>query len=117
MSWRSLRCARPGKRRWRARERLPSIIGVPIAGEAAGIEIFDGSAEIAAFPGDLPDDSGALLADAGAFRGLSAGPVREADYRFLRFRPPPPEPTGSGVALPHIRLDRALQFLLEDRFP
>ena len=74
----------------------------------------DGSTEIAAFPGDLPDESGAL-ADSDAFRGLSAGPAREADYRFLRFRPPPLEPTGSGsVALPHIRLDRALQFLLGD---
>jgi uncharacterized protein len=101
----------------RGRERLPSIIGVPAAGEAAGTEIFDGSTEIAAFPGDLPDDSGAL-ADSDAFRGLSTGPAREADYRFLRFRPPPLEPTGSGsVALPHIRLDRALQFLLGDRFP
>ena len=78
-----------------------------------------GSTEIAAFPGDLPEDSGALVAGAEPFRGLSAGPAREADYRFLRFRPPPLEPTGTGtgsVTLPHIRLDRALQFLLGDRF-
>ena len=103
----------------RGRERLPSIIGVPAAGEAAGTEVFDGSTEIAAFPGDLPEDSGALVAGAEPFRGLSAGPAREADYRFLRFRPPPLEPTGTGtgsVTLPHIRLDRALQFLLGDRF-
>jgi len=102
----------------RGRERLPSIIGVPAAGEAAGTEVFDGSTEIAAFPGDLPEDSGALVAGAEPFRGLSAGPARDADYRFLRFRPPPLEPTGAGsVTLPHIRLDRALQFLLGDRFP
>ena len=101
----------------RGRERLPSIIGVPAAGEAAGTEVFDGSTEIAAFPGDLPEDSGALIAGAAPFRGLSAGPAQHADYRFLRFRPPPLEPTGPGsVALPHIRLDRALQFLLGDRF-
>jgi predicted YcjX-like family ATPase len=102
----------------RGRERLPSIIGVPAAGEAAATEIFDGSTEIAAFPGDLPEDSGALIAGAQPFRGLTAGPAHQADYRFLRFRPPPLEPSGAGsVALPHIRLDRALQFLLGDRFP
>jgi len=102
----------------RGRERLPSIIGVPAAGEAAGTEVFDGSTEIAAFPGDLPEDSGALLAGAEPFRGLSAGPVEQADYRFLRFRPPPLEASQTGsVTLPHIRLDRALQFLLGDRFP
>jgi predicted YcjX-like family ATPase len=101
----------------RGRERLPSIVGVPAAGEAAGTEVFDGSTEIAAFPGDLPEDSGALIGGAEPFRGLTAGPAQQADYRFLRFRPPPLEPIGTGtVALPHIRLDRALQFLLGDRF-
>jgi predicted YcjX-like family ATPase len=99
------------------RERLPSIIGVPAAGEAAGTEVFDGSTEIAAFPGDLPEDSGPLLAGTEPFRGLSVGPAAHADYRFLRFRPPPLEAAGTGaVTLPHIRLDRALQFLLGDRF-
>ena len=40
----------------------------------------------------------------------------ETDYRFLRFRPPLLEPgPGDVAALPHIRLDRALQFLLGDR--
>jgi len=40
----------------------------------------------------------------------------ETDYRFLRFRPPPLEPgRGATPSLPHIRLDRALQFLLGDR--
>src|SRR2546426_864544 len=90
--------------------RASSASSVPAAGEAAGTEVFDGSTEIAAFPGDLPEDSGALVAGAEPFRGLSAGPAREADYRFLRFRPPPLEPTGTGtgsVTLPHIRLDRA----------
>ena len=102
----------------RGRELLPSILGVPAAGEAAGTEIFDGSTEVAAFPGDLPEDTDALLAGAESFRGLTSGSARHADYRFLRFRPPPLEPTGRGtVTLPHIRLDRALQFLLGDRFP
>src|SRR4051812_31130527 len=93
----------------RGREKLPAIIGTPLAGEMIGAELFDGNTEVAAFPGDLPDDPAALFA---GFKGLtSAG---ETDYRFLRFRPPMTE-KGDAPALPHIRLDRALQFLLGDR--
>jgi predicted YcjX-like family ATPase len=45
-----------------------------------------------------------------------AGSHGEADYRFLRFRPPRVERAdGKSPTLPHIRLDRALQFLLGDR--
>ena len=52
----------------------------------------------------------------GAFRGLSSTPSENADYRFLRFRPPLLERTANDEpALPHIRLDRALQFLIGDR--
>ena len=38
-------------------------------------------------------------------------------FRFVRFRPPKLERTAEGVtlSLPHIRLDRALQFLIGDR--
>ena len=50
------------------------------------------------------------------FRGLSSTPSEQADFRFLRFRPPLLEREGGEEpALPHIRLDRALQFLLGDR--
>jgi uncharacterized protein len=40
-----------------------------------------------------------------------------APIRFVRFRPPKIERTAEGVtlSLPHIRLDRALQFLIGDR--
>ena len=38
------------------------------------------------------------------------------DFRSIRFRPPALEKTDDGIpALPHIRLDRALQFLIGDR--
>jgi hypothetical protein len=39
------------------------------------------------------------------------------DVRFVRFRPPKLERTAEGLtlSLPHIRLDRALEFLLGDR--
>jgi predicted YcjX-like family ATPase len=96
----------------RGRERLPSIIGIPVAGETSGDETFDGTTEAAMFPGDLPDDPEPLFsATAGAFKGLSTAAAGETDYRFLRFRPPPSDGT---ERLPHIRLDRALQFLLGD---
>ncbi len=88
-------------------ERLPSIIGTPLPGERVNGEMFDGHTEIALFPGDLPADPEAV------FRP-DAEPVA---LRFVRFRPPKLERTAEGVtlSLPHIRLDRALQFLIGDR--
>ena len=100
----------------RGREKLPSILGTPVAGETADGEIFDGDTEVATFPGDLPVDPEALFDGEAAFRGLSNATAKKADFRFLRFRPPPLENDGpDGPALPHIRLDRALQFLIGDR--
>jgi predicted YcjX-like family ATPase len=101
----------------RGRDVLPSIIGVPAAGETAGGATFDGKTEAVMFPGDLPADPDAPFRDGEpSFRGLTATSPGDADFRFLRFRPPPLEMTESGVpALPHIRLDRALQFLIGDR--
>ncbi len=98
----------------RDRDKLPAITGMPIPGESAGGEIFDGNTEVAAFPGDLPADPATLFD--GAFRGLSSASAETSDFRFLRFRPPVLERDGKGEpALPHIRLDRALQFLIGDR--
>jgi predicted YcjX-like family ATPase len=100
----------------RGREKLPSILGTPAKGEIANSESFDGETEVATFPGDLPADPEALFRGDAAFRGLSSAPSERADYRFLRFRPPRLEREGSEEpALPHIRLDRALQFLIGDR--
>ena len=78
--------------------------GTPLAGETIGGRRFDGLTETAVFPGDLPDDPAAAL---------TAG----AAVRFVRFRPPKLERDGRGLtlSLPHIRLDRALEFLLGDR--
>jgi predicted YcjX-like family ATPase len=98
----------------RGRERLPSIVGTPSRGERAGHDTFDGANEVAVFPGDLPDDAEGLFGADEGFRGLTAGEPHAADYRFLNFRPPA-VPAGKGAALPHIRLDRALEFLLGDR--
>lgn len=73
------------------REELACIIGVPEAGEELGGVVFDGLRETAIFPGDLPDD--------GSFSG---------QVKFLRLRPP-------AGTMPHIRLDKALEFLIGDR--
>ncbi|WP_448034392.1 YcjX family protein [Bradyrhizobium liaoningense] len=100
----------------RGRDKLPSILGTPAAGESAGGEFFDGNTEVATFPGDLPVDPEPLFNGADAFRGLATEAAEKSDFRFLRFRPPKLEREGNGEpALPHIRLDRALQFLIGDK--
>ena len=100
----------------RGRDKLPSILGTPVKGEVAGDETFDGETEVATFPGDLPVHLDALFQGDGAFRGLTTASAEKADFRFLRFRPPLLESDDAdGPALPHIRLDRALQFLIGDR--
>ncbi len=91
---------------------LDAIVGVPLDGERVNGDLFDGKAEAAIFPGDLPADPRAV------FRGDAlAVPDGEGDYRFVRFRPPAAQLNARGefAPLPHIRLDRALEFLLGDR--
>ncbi len=101
----------------RKAQQLPCVVGTPVAGEEIAGEVFDGEAEAAIFPGDLPDDPDELLRkDKSGFRGLTTADAHPADFRFLRVRPPALEPAENGlIALPHIRLDRALQFLIGDR--
>jgi len=100
----------------RDRDKLPSILGTPSAGETANGKAFDGATEVATFPGDLPADPEALFNGADSFRGLASTEAEGSDFRFLRFRPPLLERDGDGEpVLPHIRLDRALQFLIGDR--
>jgi predicted YcjX-like family ATPase len=78
---------------------LPSIVGTASPGEWSDGRHFDGRTEMAFFPGDLPRDK-----------------MEGGDFRSIRFRPPALENTDDGIpALPHIRLDRALQFLIGDR--
>jgi predicted YcjX-like family ATPase len=71
---------------------------------------------VATFPGDLPLDPEPLFNGTDAFRGRSTEAAGKSDFRFLRFRPPKLEREGADhPALPHIRLDRALQFLIGDK--
>ena len=100
----------------RGREKLPSILGTPARGEVANGETFDGETEVATFPGDLPVNAESLFGEDNAFQGLSSASADKSDFRFLRFRPPLlASDAADGPALPHIRLDRALQFLIGDK--
>ncbi|MDK3073226.1 YcjX family protein [Sedimentitalea sp. JM2-8] len=72
--------------------------------------LLDTGKEAAFYPGDLPDDPAHLL-----------GPARDgaetwlgADYRIMSFAPAPLT-LKPGDGPPHIRLDRAAQFLIGDR--
>jgi uncharacterized protein len=89
------------------RATMPCVAGVPLKGETLGGEAFDGVAEAALYPGELPDDPAAIL--------QAGGPA--LDLRFMRFRPPVPARGADGrlKALPSIRLDRTLDFLIGDR--
>jgi predicted YcjX-like family ATPase len=100
----ALRATREAEAR-RGRERLPCIVGVPLPGERLGKKVFDGREEAAIFPGDLPEDPSRLLT-------APAPAAAEEDMRFITFRPPRLAP--EAAALPHVRLDRALEFLLGD---
>ncbi|CDM57928.1 MULTISPECIES: YcjX family protein [Rhizobium] len=92
---------------------LPVIVGTPMEGETIGAECFDGLKKTAIFPGDLPEDPESL------FERIESGDrdVALPDVSVVRFRPPHLEETGGGIKLsvPHIRLDRAMQFLFGDR--
>ena len=94
-------------------EKLPVIVGTPMAGEAINGEVFDGKRKTAIFPGDLPDRTDIYFHASGDARPAPALP----HINVVRFRPPEVEETGGGIrlSLPHIRLDRALQFLIGDR--
>jgi uncharacterized protein len=98
-------------------EQLPAILGTPAAGEILGEQVFDGETEVAMFPGDLPDNPDLLFTATDAFRGLTATSAQHADFRFLRLRPPILRSLGEKPFFPHIRLDRALEFLIGDCLP
>jgi predicted YcjX-like family ATPase len=95
----------------RGEERLSCVVGTPLAGESLAGETFDGVRQAAIFPGDL--------AIAHQFGPIATGSVTVSqEAHFVRFRPPPiarDTPTGEPAPWPHIRMDRALDFLLGDR--
>ncbi|MEM8572442.1 MAG: YcjX family protein [Pseudomonadota bacterium] len=66
--------------------------------------------EMAAFPGTLPENASRILSPA----RHGADEWDDANYSMARFAPPRLD-LRPGEALPHIRLDRALEFLIGDK--
>lgn len=84
-------------------------------GLVRGVRQKDGK-EVALYPGELPSDMPALLSDANA---SAPGDARElwsggADFARPVFAPPRWE-AGAQDGPPHIRLDRAVEFLIGDK--
>lgn len=86
-----------------------SITKDGVALEAVRGRLLDGRS-VALYPGDLPADPAQLLAPArkGAKNWL------EGDYAIMSFAPAPVE-LRPGEGPPHIRLDRAVEFLIGDK--
>jgi predicted YcjX-like family ATPase len=105
----SVRATREAQAR-QGSETLPCIIGTPLKGEHLCARTFTGAEELAIFPGDLPENPELAVSPA----WLASG---QAPAHFVRFRPPrqPAPEFGRAAVLPHIRLDRALNFLIGDK--
>ena len=81
----------------RGEKALHAVIGIPLAGEQIGGEIFDGRTEAAIFPGELPRDPDAVFSG-----DMGVVDPRAADYS-LRALPSAPRATrcrggGAGAA-------------------
>jgi uncharacterized protein len=90
-------------------ETLHCLTGTPMPGTHIAGNVFDGKTEAAVFPGDLPVNAEAALDKA---RFAEPGMLS-----LTSFRPPKLPKANAGAqnaSLPHIRLDRALEFLLAD---
>lgn len=89
-------------------EVLPCILGLPMAGQNVRRQSLDQEKEVAIFPGDLPSDLEETMKKLSSHGHL---------LNFISFRPP--VLTSSDLStqpmLPHIRLDRAIEFLIGDK--
>ncbi|MCR9135015.1 MAG: YcjX family protein [Alphaproteobacteria bacterium] len=106
----AVRATREGKT-GQGKNKLPLIVGTPLKGEKIDNETFDGMAKTGIFPGDLPENADLFFEQLGSNK-----PEDRPHLNFVRFRPPTLEKTAEGVtlSLPHIRLDRAFEFLFGD---
>ena len=87
-------------------ENLNIIVGTPEKGEVLDKQTYDGKTEIALFPGDLPQRPESIFQKE----------TKKIALNFLRFMPPETLDSNDNgePILPHIRVDRALEFLIGD---
>ncbi len=85
---------------------LDCLIGTPAKGEKLDDKIYDGKTKIALFPGDLPEQSESIFQKS----------LKPDLLNFMRFSPPADLKSDSenNKGLPHIRLDKALNYLIAD---
>ena len=101
----------------RGRDKLPSILGTPAPGEIAGGEALRRQHRGRDLSGRPARRSRSSCSTAKArFAGFPApAPKRPISAFFAFGRRSSKAPMREGPTLPHIRLDRALQFLIGDR--
>jgi uncharacterized protein len=78
-------------------------MGVPLPGERIGATVFDGTRDAVLSPGELPERLAELV---------------PGSIRVVKFRPPVLDLSATAAApepWPHVRMDRALYFLLGDK--
>ena len=96
-------------------DELPVIIGTPESGQKINGLTFDDNTEKAIFPGDLPKNPNSIFQ---APESKSDAKLRQThNLNFVKFRPPEIKSHKNtiDVSLPHIRLDKAIQFLIGDK--
>jgi len=86
-------------------ETLPCVRGV----------LRDTGKAAALFPGDLPANPAAVMAAAQDEGERAATGWLGGALEVMDFAPPPPSAAGLGKGPPHVRLDRAAAWLLDDR--
>lgn len=96
-------------------EELPVIVGTPESGQKINGLTFDGKTEKAIFPGDLPENPDSIFK---ALESKSDTDLRLThNLNFVKFKPPKikNDKETIKVSIPHIRLDRAIEFLIGDK--
>ena len=89
---------------------LNAIIGIPMKGESVNGQVYDGEQQIALFPGKIPDNI-----DEQPDSNYSAkGSDSKRALQFVQFRPPKisQNKEDGKITIPHIRLDKAIEFLI-----
>ena len=89
---------------------LNAIIGIPMKGESVNGQVYDGEQQIALFPGKIPDN----IDEQPDSNNSAKGSDSSRALQFVQFRPPKisQNKEDGKITIPHIRLDKAIEFLI-----